>query len=1214
MFSKAAEDCRTPKPFGIDQRPLPRVRVLECGSPLPLYSRRFLALIVQRSAVALTLLMIPGWSGAQSRSSAFTNLPVVLTVEGTNVWVDRFRTKRVEAAYPKQLLEVRDQGRTGLRSQATIRLSDLSVVRLDELSRFEIQPLPEPNIDAEFSLWQGLLYLLHRDRPGAHRFRTPTATAATRGTEFTLEVEPGTGRTILTVLEGEAVLSNAVGSISILTGQQGIAALGQMPTKTAVIDTTNIIQWCLYYPAVLDVTELSLAPNEEAILSASLAAYRSGDVLRAVAVYPADRTPVSDPEKVYAAGLLLAVGQVTQAEGILDTVGPDSRRLADAVRLLIAAVKLRAPEANDTVAKYASELLALSYAQQSHYQLGPALEFARLAVEKSPQFAFAWTRVAELEFSHGRIKPALEALEKSLELAPRNAQALALKGFVLSAQNRIEEAKALFEQAMAIDGGLANAWLGHGLCRIRRGDAEGGREDLQVAATLEPQRAALRSYLGKAFSNSGDEPRAEKELGLARHLDERDPTAWLYSALLLQQENRINEAVDDLEMSQALNDNRRVYRSRLLLDQDRAVRGANLANVYRDAGMTDVSVREAGRAVNADYANYSAHLFLANSFNELRDPKQINLRYETAWFSEYLVANLLAPVGAGTLSQTVSQEEYSKLFERDRLGITSRTEYFSDGEWLQSAAQYGIYGNSSYAIEGFYHSDTGDRPNNDLQQFATVLNLKQQITPQDNVYVRANYYDSEAGDVNQYYNQGDANPGFRSRERYRPSVLAGYHHEWNPGNHTLLLAGRVENIYEVDNPLQGTLFFNRPDQPPALSSVAPLFYDQEYRSELELYTAELQQLWEVRQHTFVVGARFQAGEFETQSEQINGQLFNGRPFDAMGATNVSSQFDRESVYLYDEFQIWPKVLLIGGVTYDRVTFPENYRYAPLSDSETTRDQVSPKAGLIFTPTANTTVRGAYYRALGGVSLDQSFRLEPSQVAGFNQAYRSLIPESVAGANAAPEFETWAASLEQKLGHGTFLGLSGEILRSEVDRKVGVAELAVRPGDTAATLFAAQTRERLDFQERSLLVTVNQLLGNEWSLGVRYRLSHVELEDEFLDIREGTGLAGGLERQRDLSALLHQLHLFAVFNHPSGFFARAGSIWTSQDNDGYNPELDGDDFWQFNVEAGWRFFRRRMEVRVGVLNITDQDYRLNPLNLTTELPRERTFVASLRFNF
>src|SRR5207247_9157115 len=97
----------------------------------------------------------------------------------------------------------------------------------------------------------------------------------------------------------------------------------------------------------------------------------------------------------------------------------------------------------------------------------------------------------------------------------------------------------------------------------------------------------------------------------------------LLPALTREKENQSHEAVRDLEKSQELNDNRSVYRSRLLLDQDRAVRSANLANIYRDDGMIDVSVREAVKAVNADYANYSAHFFLANSFNELRYPQHV---------------------------------------------------------------------------------------------------------------------------------------------------------------------------------------------------------------------------------------------------------------------------------------------------------------------------------------------------------------------------------------------------------------------------------------------------------------------------------------------------------------------------------------------------------------------------------------------------------------
>jgi hypothetical protein len=49
------------------------------------------------------------------------------------------------------------------------------------------------------------------------------------------------------------------------------------------------------------------------------------------------------------------------------------------------------------------------------------------------------------------------------------------------------------------------------------------------------------------------------------------------------------------------------------------------------------------------------------------DPNRINLRYETP-ANRYLMANLLSPAAAGTLSQPVSQQEYAKLFQRDRLG------------------------------------------------------------------------------------------------------------------------------------------------------------------------------------------------------------------------------------------------------------------------------------------------------------------------------------------------------------------------------------------------------------------------------------------------------------------------------------------------------------------------------------------------------------------
>src|SRR5208282_3364389 len=634
------------------------------------------------------------------------------------------------------------------------------------------------------------------------------------------------------------------------------------------------------------------------------------------------------------------------------------------------------------------------------------LASAREAATNSPDFGFAWERVAELEFSFGHTRRALDALDKSLALSPRNAQALALKGFLLASQNRVAEAMGWLDQALAVDSALGNAWLGRGLCRIRRSDARGGREDLLVAAALEPQRAGLRSYLGKAYADAGDYPRAAKELQLAKKLDPNDPTAWLYSALLNQENNRINDAIRDLEKSQELNDNRSVYRSQLLLDQDQAVRSANLAAMYRDDGMFDVAVREASRAVNYDYANYSAHLFLANSYIELSDPNEINLRYETPAESEYLLANLLAPVNAGVLSPTISQQEYSPLFERDRLGVVSDTEYLSRGAWTQSGAQFGVFGNFSYDAEAFYRSDPGQRMNDDIEQRQLSLTLKQQLTPQDTVYFNVEQYQADSGDLTEYYNQNMASPTYRLNEQQDPNVSLGYHHEWSPGVHTLLFAARLDDTYSFTNFTQPS-YFESYNAVPVLDAAENITMNEHFVRKLDIYSGELQQIWEGSSHNTIIGTRIQYGHFHTSVLQDNpssyvAPLFPDPPTPA-AQQDITSLFKRISFYGYHQWRIFEPLQLIGGVTYDHLTFPENSLLAPISGQEKTMDKISPKAGLIWTPLDKTTVRFAYTRSLAGASLDQSYQIEPSQVAGFIQNYRSIIPESIAGDNAGAEF-------------------------------------------------------------------------------------------------------------------------------------------------------------------------------------------------------------------
>jgi hypothetical protein len=247
-----------------------------------------------------------------------------------------------------------------------------------------------------------------------------------------------------------------------------------------------------------------------------------------------------------------------------------------------------------------------------------------------------------------------------------------------------------------------------------------------------------------------------------------------------------------------------------------------------------------------------------------------------------------------------------------------------------------------------------------------------------------------------------------------------------------------------------------------------------------------------------------------------------------------------------------------------------------------------------------------------VSFDESYRLEPTQLAGFPQAFRSVISESIVGSVSAPVDEILGLALDLKLGRQTYAGIEGNIIESEVRRTVGVFR-----GTNVNLAFVPMppTSQRLEYQEQSLAFTLNQLVGEAWSFGLGYKFTRAELRTILREVRDSLAsprLRANADRTEE--ARLHHVDLYALYNHPSGFFARAESHWYHQENAGYSPSLPGDDFFQHNLFIGYRFPRRWIEVVLGILNLTDQDYRLNPLTAYAELPRERAFTATVKFRF
>jgi hypothetical protein len=282
-------------------------------------------------------------------------------------------------------------------------------------------------------------------------------------------------------------------------------------------------------------------------------------------------------------------------------------------------------------------------------------------------------------------------------------------------------------------------------------------------------------------------------------------------------------------------------------------------------------------------------------------------------------------------------------------------------------------------------------------------------------------------------------------------------------------------------------------------------------------------------------------------------------------------------------------------------YPANIENAPISSSESSVSQFSPKAGFIWTINPETVFRFAYTRSLGGLSYDNSIRLEPTEVAGFNQAFRSIIPESIAGTVPGSRFTTYGVGLDRSFKSNTYFTIQGQILDSDANRSVGAFDAGIFPVPTGVTAIS----QTLGYSEESLAAALTQLIGNQWSVGGRYELSHAELDQ---------GFPGVDFPAQDLSGRLQQLTLFLNYYHPSGLFGQLQGVWTDQVNHDYSPALPESDFWQFNAYAGYRFWHRAAEFRIGVLNLANRDYRLNPLNLYYDLPRSRTLTVSLKFYF
>ncbi|MCF6252993.1 MAG: FecR domain-containing protein [Methylococcaceae bacterium] len=1039
-----------------------------------------------------------------------------------------------------------DKIRTDQHSRATLLFKNESRATLNQNTTLTFIVQEKESTTWYINLFEGGAFFRSR-QPQRLNIHTPFINAVHEGTEFLVTVD--SQQTQISVFDGQVAATNQMGKILIKKGYTGIAQKDLPPSVQALkIRPEDAVQWTLYYPPIVDIQTLEFAKQNN--LQSAINAYQQGDIFQALTLL--NKITIKQQNCRYLtlkASLLLTVGRVDEALPLIDKalfLQPNNSH-AFALQAIIAVAKNRqdsalnlAQKAVTANPKSAVAQIALSYAYQSSFNIESALEATQQAVHLSPDNALAWARLAELQLSTGERSDALESAQKAQALNPGLGHTQTILGFTYLSQVDIDEAKIAFTKAINLNSADPLARLGLGLAKIRQGDIEEGTSDIETAVSLDPENAIMRSYLGKAYYELRNDGYAETELTIAKEMDPNDPTPWFYDAIRKQTTNRPVEALHDMQKAIELNDNRGVYRSKLLLDEDAAARSANMARIYQDLGFDRVALKHAWTSLGQDYTNPSAHRFLS-------DTLQGKPRQRIARASELLQAQLFQPINTvpvqpqltseniGILNSTgpgsLSSNEYDPLFTSNGAHILLNGAYGSNNTLTDSAIISGVYDQLSLSLGQFHYQTDGFRNNDGYQQDIYNAFIQYAVTPDFNFQFEFKTEDIRNGDV-----------PFRLNDFHRENFTQAIEQD----------TARVGVHYHIDSKqdvLVSTFYTTRKEKTHDISQtqLGPFLLTANIKAEglAEGYQAEIQYLFHPGSFDITTGLGYL--DFD-QNIQLNTTI-TPLPIPPEKKLN-QSKIQHFNAYIYSKQQLLPNLTSIIGLSFD------SYR-----DSFVNRQNLNPKVGLLWNPLTNLTLRSSVFRTLKR-PLAANQTIEPTQIAGFNQFFDGNNGTS-----------TWSYSLGadyQPIGN-LFLG-------GEINWRYNDEPFVDDPFDS----IGAKTRNR---NEASHLAFLYWTLTDWFSFKTEYHFDK-NTRDFIVD-------KGNLLHPQRIST--HQIPFSVNLFHSSGIFARLSATYVKQkvalvtDSVSSPLEHDKEQFWTFNTSLGYRIPKKLGLISLEVRNIFNHSH-------------------------
>ena len=1060
-----------------------------------------------------------------------------------------------------------DMVRTAPNARAALLLNNDSLLRLDQNSTVTFTDLSQKR-PSTLGLVEGIAHFISRVKQ-SFKVVTPFVNALVEGTEFVVAINSSQQQTDVTVFEGRVIAANEQGQVPITNGQSAQAIANRVPERADRVRPRDAVQWALYYPPLLRFETVSLAGHAatawQSRVKESVEYYRQANITEAfVRLQQIDGDTVNDARFFnYRASLALSVGRTEQAQA-------DTKRAlflqednadALALRALMAVVQgetaqalTYAQQAVQADEAAAAPHLALSYVYQASFELEKAREAAQTATQLEENNALAWARLAELHLMFRELKAARLAAHKAVELDPSLARTQTVLGFAQLVRLATDEASNAFDRAIALDSAAPLPRLGKGLALIRQGELAQGRREIEIAASLDPNHALIRSYLGKAYYEEKRDHLAADQYAMAKELDPLDPTPWLYDAIRKQSNNQPIEALRDLEQSVALNDNRAVYRSRLLLDEDAAAKSASQARIYGSLGAQQLALKLGLHSLSLDATNYSAHRFLADAYAVLP-------RHQIARVSELLQAQLWQPLNLSPLQPQITEanlgilegtgpssaayNEFNSLFVRNRFMPQLNGVVGGNGTLGGDVVISGVHDKLSYSLGHFHYESDGYRENNDQQQDIYNLFVQANFTHRTNIQAEIKTIEKDKGDLIRRFDLENFRSDFRELEE-RELLRIGIRHTFAPESQVIISAmSQKFDLRQSDNPL------------PTLST--------DFAQEDDSLTGEIQHAWKHDVIQLITGM----GYFESDSDSsLNSILDPGFPLPVIENETLSKKTNRyKNIYTYLQLRHSNFISWLLGLSVDKF------------DGEIIeKEQINPKIGLVWRPNVDSILRVAAFRVLKR-DLVANQTVEPTQVAGFNQFFDE---------DNGTDSKRYGIGFDHKISDRVFTGLEFS------QRRLDVPYL----NESGSTHLAP-------WEESFYNGYLNYIYNASVAVKFAYQFEKLNTNENVL-------------RDDALLLTTHSVPLDIEYFHDSGWSINGSTKFIRQkgvfrEGVPIATSKNQDEFWMFDLRLSYRLPGRHGKVNFHVKNLFNEFYNYQEIDFNNpSFSPERLFLAKLSF--